>query len=161
MYLCPENFPTYQGHEPETADAVDATSDWISLENATGCLITVMQWYAADTDLVLTVHEGATGTGAAAIATVFPIWANTDTASTDAAVNTMVRQTDAVTYTMDTTAGKDQICQMYIAADILTAGYSWIQLDSSGGNAGNYVSVLYQLDGFRFKQETPPNALGL
>lgn len=166
MYLCHENFPTYQAHEPATEDAILDTSDWISLENAEGCLITYMHWYAADTDFTLSVHEGATGTGTTAITTVFPIWLNANTASTDAAVNTMVRQTDAATFVVNTGAGgncnaTDAIVQFYIDASILTASYKWIQLGSTAGNAGNYGSAIYQLDGYRFKQETPPSDLGL
>jgi len=149
-------------HEPETEDAIDDTSDWITLKDAAGCLITFVHWYAADTDLVLTVHESTDGSGTTAISTVFPIWVNLNCASTDAAINTMVRQTDAASYTIDTgTNATNMIVQFYIDASILSAGYSWIQLGTSGGNAGNYGAAIYQLDGFRYQQETPTNALGL
>jgi len=162
MFLCPENFPTYQAHEIETADAVDDGSDWISLEGAAGCLITIMHYYAADLDLVCSVHESDDGTGTTAITAVMPIWVNLNTASTDAAINTMVRQTDAATYTLDTgTNATNNIIMMYVDASILTAGYSWIQLGTSGGHASNYLSATYTLDLSRYKQETPPNALGL
>lgn len=162
MYLCPERFPTYEAHEIETADAVDDTSDWINLKDAAGCLITILHYYVADLDLVLTVHEGATGTGTTAISTVFPIWVNFNTASTDAAVNTMVRQTDAASFTLDTgTYPYNNIIMFYIDASILTATYDWIQLGTSGGHATNYMAATYTLDLARYKQVTPPNALGL
>jgi hypothetical protein len=162
MNLCPEKFPTYMAHEPETEDAILDTSDWVCLKNAAGCLITFVHWYAADTDIVLSVHEGATGTGTTAITATFPIWVNLNCASTDAAINTMVRQTDAASYTIDTgTNATNMIVQFYIDASILTATYDWIQLGTSAGNAGNYGAAIYQLDGFRYQQETPPNALGL
>ncbi len=161
MFLCQENFPTYQAHEPETEDAILDTSDWISLKNAAGCLITYHHFYGGGTDTILSVHEGATGTGTTAITTVFPIWVNTDTASTDAAVNTMVRQTDAANYTVLHTPTKDQIVQFYIDASILTATYDWIQLGCTAGNASSYGSAIYQLDGYRYKQATPPSDLGL
>ena len=161
MFLCPENFPTYQAHEPETEDAILETCDWICLKDAAGCLITYHHFYGGGTDTILTVHEGATGTGTSAIATAFPIWVNTNTASTDAAVNTMVRQTDAVAYTILHTPTFDQIVQIYIDASILTATYDWIQLDVSAGNIASYGSAIYQLDRSRYKQVTPPNALGL
>jgi len=156
MKLCPETFPIIQGHEPAAADAIVDTSDWICLKNCAGVLITVHHYSGGgDTDMVLTVHEGATGTGTSQLATAFPIWVNTDTSASDA----MVRQTDAVTYTIDTGAGKDQIVQFYISASILTATYDWIQLGTSGGNAANYASVIYQLDGARYQQTTPPTAI--
>lgn len=162
MYLCNERFPIYEAHEIETADAIDDTSDWITLENASGCLITIMHFYAADLDFVLHVHEGSTGTGTTAITAVFPIWVNFNTASTDAAINTMVRQTDAASFTLDTgTYATNNIIQFYIDASILADGNSWIQLGTSGGHASNYACATYQLDGFRYEQVTPPNALGL
>lgn len=156
MKLCPEIYPIIQGHEPVAANAIIDTSDWISLKNAKGVLMTVMHYSGGgDTDLVLTVHEGATGTGTSALATAFPIWVNADTSASDA----LVRQTDAVTYTIDTGDGKDQIVCFYVSARILTAGYTWVQLGASGGNASNLVSVLYQLDGARYQQTTPPTAI--
>jgi len=156
MNFTPETFPIVQGHEPVAADALVDTSDWIKLTNAAGVMIIVHHYSGGgDTDLVLTVHEGATGAGTSALAATFPIWANTDTSLTD----TMVRQTDAATYTIDTTAGKDQIVQMYIEGSALTDTYEWIQLGASGGNAANIVSVLYIVDGARYQQTTPPTAI--
>jgi len=166
MDLSPERYPTYMAHEPETEDAILDTSDWVTLKDAAGCLITFVHWYAADTDITLSVHESTDGTGTTAITTVFPIWLNANTASTDAAVNTMVRQTDAASFIINTGAGgncnaTNAIVQFYIDASILTATYDWIQLGTTAGNAGNYGAAIYQLDGFRYQQETPPNALGL
>jgi len=162
MILCPETYPTYQAHEIETADAVDDTSDWICLKEAAGCLITIVHFYAADLDLVLHVHEGKTGTGTTQITDTFPIWVNFNTASTDAAVNTMVRQTDAASFTLDTgTYATNNIIMFYIDASILGDNYDWIQLGTSGGHATNYMAATYTLDMGRFSQATPPNALGL
>lgn len=156
MNLNPEKFPIIQGHEPAAANAIVDTSDWIKLTNAAGLYIIVHHYSGGgDTDLVLTVHEGATGTGTSALATAFQIWVNTDTSLSDA----MVKQTDAVTYTIDTGAGKDQIVVFYIDPSILTATYDWVQLGTSGGNAANYASVIYMLDGARYQQETPPTAI--
>lgn len=156
MNISPQTVPIIQGHEPVAANALIDTSDWVKLTNCKGVYIIVHHYSGGgDTDLVLTVHEGATGAGTSALATAFPIWVNTDTSLTD----TMVKQTDAVTYTIDTTAGKDQIAVFYIDGSILTEGYDWIQLGASGGNAANYVSVLYMLDGARYQQATPPTAI--
>ena len=158
MNMCPETFPIIIGHEPVAADALVDTSDWINLENAKGALIIVSHYRGGDTDVVLTVHEGATGTGTTALTTgaEFPIWVNTDMATSDA----LVRQTDAVTYTIDTgTYTGTQLVVFYIPAAKLTSGYKWIQLGCSGGHASSIISGLYILDGARYQQETPPTAI--
>ena len=155
MDLCQERFPIIMGHEPALETAIDDTSDWVCLKNAAGVYIIVATYGGAGvTDFTLTVHEGATGAGTTAIATVFPIWVNADCATSD----TMVRQTDAVTYVIDNALQDNQLVVFYIDASILTPGYDWIQLGSSGGFATNYATVLYMLDGARYKQVTPPSA---
>ena len=161
MRLCPETVPVIEGHEPVNSDALVDTSDAIKLTNATGCLITIHEDFAVDANhLVLTVHEGATAAIAAAgtnaLAVAWPIWFNVACQTNDI----MVRQTDAITFTLDgDTAGNNCIVCFYISASILTAGRPWIALGSSAGDAGNEVSVLYQLDGFRYQQTTPTTAV--
>ena len=153
----PETFPVIQGHEPATCVSIAATSDWICLKNAQGVLITVMFFYAEDEDWTLTVYEGATASGTTAITTgaEFPIWVNADTSTSD----TMVKQTDAITYVIDGTPGTNHLVQLYIDASILTATYDWVKLCGSSGGTTNYGSVLYQLVGARYQQETPPTAI--
>ena len=149
-------------HEPALLDALLDTSDWVCLKDAAGCLITYVHYYGGDADITFSVHEGATGTGTTAITTVFPIWVNLNAASTDAAINTMVRQTDAASYELNTgDNATNVVIQFYIDASILTAGYDWIQLGTSSGDGSSYGAAIYQLDGFRYQQVTPPNALGL
>ena len=155
MLMCPENFPLILGHEPAASNAIVDTSDAVCLKNAAGCLIVVLEYTAGgDTDLVLTVHEGATAAVAAAgtneISATFPIW----TALTPATTDIMTRQTDAAGYTIDATPTLNVIVAMYISASILTATYDWIALGTSGGNGANYASVLYILDKSRFKPNT-------
>jgi hypothetical protein len=161
MKLCPETFPMIQAHEPNTADAILKTCTPINLKNCNGVLIIVMQLYAADTDLTITVDEGATAAEATAgtypltTGAEFPIWLNTDTATSDA----LVRQTDAVTVTINTGAHKNQIAALYVPTSVLTAGRYWIIPECSAGNIANYASILYILDGERYQQETPPTAI--
>ena len=154
MSRIPECLPIIQGHEPVIETSLDDTSGWVKLTNAKGVYIIISTYGGAGvTDLVLTVHEGATGAGTSELTTVFPIWANTDCATSD----TMVRQTDAYTYTIDNALQDNQLVVFYIDGSILTAGYDWIQLGSTGGFATNYVDVLYILEGARYKQVTPPS----
>ncbi|NLT65777.1 MAG: hypothetical protein GXX84_04165 [Acidobacteria bacterium] len=160
--FCPETFPIILGHEPAASNAVADTSDAICLKGANGVLIIVTEYTAGgDTDLVLTVHEGDTAAVAAAgtypitTGAEFPIWVNTDCATSDA----MVRQTDGLGYTIDATTTKNYMVAFYIPAAILTSGRDWVALGTSGGNAGNIASVIYILDGARYKQTTPPTAI--
>lgn len=155
----PEIVKYVQGHEPVAANAL-GTCDYISLKNAKGVYITVMHYSGGgDTDLVLTVNEATNvAAGSAQAITTgaeFQIWANTDTSISDA----LVRQTDAITFTVDTTAGKDQLWVAYISAAKLSAGFDCVALVSANGNAANLVSVLYQLDGARYQQDSMPTAI--
>lgn len=156
--ITPENFQIIMGHEPCASNALADTSDWVCLKNAAGCLILVSEYTAGgDTDLVLTVHEGQTGTGTTAITTgaEFPIWVNEDATTLD----TWTRQTDGLGYTIDATTTKNYLVAFDVKASVLSAGYDWIQLGSTGGNASNIVSVIYILYGIRYAQATPPTVL--
>lgn len=153
--ITPETNPIILGHEPVASNAVGDGSDAICLKNAKGVLILVTEDSSGgDTDLVLTVHEGASAAVAAAgtyaISATFPIWTNLDCAATDV----WTRQTDAATYTIDATPAKLNQVAFYVPAAILTAGRPWIALGTSGGNASNHACVTYIIDGERYKQAT-------
>jgi len=160
MKFSPETFPIIMAHEPAVSNAIDDGSEAICLKNADGAWIIVVEYTGGgDTDLALTVHEGATAAAAVAgttpIAVEFPIWVNEDPATSDA----MVRQADAVEYTIDATPATNVMVAMYIPAAILTAGRPWISLGTTGGNGANYACAIYILDGARYKQTTPPTAV--
>ena len=148
----PEIIGNQMGHEPVAADALVDTAAWVDLSKAKGVYIVVDHYRGGDTDLVLTVHEGATAAGTTAITTgaEFPVWVATS-ALTDP---TLVRQSDGLGYTIDTGVytGSQKVI-FYIDASILTAGYRYVQLGSSGGHASSIVSVNYFLDGMRFQQD--------
>lgn len=140
------------GHEPVAADALADTSAWFDLSKSKGVYIVVSHYRGGDTDLVLTVHEGTAASGTTAITTgaEFPIWVATS-ALTDP---TLVRQTDALTYTIDTGVYTgSQIVVFYIDSSILSAGYRYVQLGASGGNAASIASVTYIGVGARFAQD--------
>jgi hypothetical protein len=140
------------GHEPAACDAIADTSSWFDLSKCKGVFIVVTHYRGGDTDWVLTVHEGATAAGTTAITTgaEFPIWVCTS-ALTDA---TLVRQTDGLTYTIDTGVYTgSQIVVFYIDSSILTATYRYVQLGSSGGNASSIGAVMYYGVGARFAQD--------
>lgn len=161
MILCPETYPIVEAHEPAASNAIAGTCNEIYLGNANGVAIIVHEDFAVDANhLVLTVHEGQTAAealaGTSAIATAFMGWFCVASQTSDA----MVRQTDAITFTLDgVTAGNNSLYFFYIPAAILTDLYDWIQVDFAAGDVGNIASVLYQLDGVRYQQETPRSAI--
>ena len=153
----PERFKIVQAHEPVAADALANTADVISCKNMSR-LWAVLHHYSAggDTDLVVTWNEStdvAAGT-TAAITAVCPIWSNIDTATADA----LARATDAITFTVDTGAAKDQIWIVEWDPAKFSAGYDCFQVRSSGGNAANYVSVLYVAD-MHYQSNVPPTII--
>jgi len=156
MIFSPENLPVRVGIGPTATNGIADTCDWINLENADGVLITIVHvgnTGGAGGSLVCTVHQGTTGAGTLALAVKqeFQIWANLDCTASD----TMVRQTDAITYTI-APAAVTQIVQFYVRASNLTQGYKWIQLGTGTGDASNTASVIYQICGARYQQTTPP-----
>jgi len=138
----PEAFKIVQCHEPETADAIDATSDVICCKNLKKLWMVVHHYSGGgDTDMVFTWYEGtdvAFGTNQIITATS-PIWYNVDTASADL----LARATDAATFTIDTTAQLDQLWIMEWDPALFSAGYDCFRPTTSGGNAANHCSILY------------------
>ena len=146
----PETHPVIMAHEPVLANGLLDTSAWYDLSKSDGVLMVVEHYRGADTDLVLTVHEGATAAGTTAITTgaEFPIWVATS-ALTDP---TLVRQTDGLGYTIDTGVYTgSQVVVFQIRGSNLSAGYRYVQLGASGGNVASIVSVLYIPQNLRFK----------
>lgn len=140
------------GHEPASPDGIADTSAWFDLSKCKGVFIVVNHYRGGDTDWVLTVHEGAAASGTTAITTgaEFPIWVSTS-ALTDP---TLVRQTDGLGYTIDTGVYTgSQVVVFYVDASILTAGYRYVQLGSSGGHASSIASVTYLGVAARFAQD--------
>jgi hypothetical protein len=161
VILNPSTYPMIFGASIRADQLLD-TAVPVNLENARGVLITTVHKTGGNTDLVLTVHEGAT----AAVATAgtypittgaeFPIWV-TEIAGTS---DIPVRKTDAVTYTVDADVLTGTcLVQFYISAAKLTNNRMWVALGSTGGHASSIATVIYQLDGYRYKQASPLTAI--
>lgn len=164
MILCPETYPVILGLQPVDAATAADTCDSIHLENADGVMIIVAQdGSTSSTVTVLTIHEGATdaickaGTNplSASSSQSFMIWSNMDAGTND----TLVRQTDAVSYTMTTVASDLNLVVLYVPAAVLTDGMPYINVGTTGGDASNTISMTYVLDKARYKQVTPPTAV--
>lgn len=152
--LSPQQLGIVEGHEPAASSAVLDTCNAITLENALGVLIVFHEDFAVDANpITYSVHEGATAAvaeaGTYAISATFPIWTNLTAQTSDV----WTRQTDAASYATPagSVAGDNILVAFYISADILTAGRPWVCPGLSAGDAGNLVSVLYFLDGLRYK----------
>ena len=164
MILCPETYPVIWGHENVASSALDDGADSVHMKNCDGVLIIVNQWGStASSALVLTVHEGATdaickaGTNplSASSSQSFMIWSNLDAGTND----TMVRRSDAATYTVATASSDHNVVCLYVSAKLLTDDMEYINLGTTGGHASNTVNVTYVLDKTRYKQVTPPTAV--
>lgn len=156
MLRFPETLKIIQGHEPVAANAL-GTSDYVSCKNLKK-LWAVVHHYSGggDTDLVFTINEATSvaAGSAAAITVACPIWYNVDTASADA----LTRATDAYTFTVDTTAGLDQIWVLEWDPANFSDGFDCFALVSSGGNASNLVSVLFLAE-MRYSSDVPPTII--
>ena len=155
----PETFPMIFGASIRADQLLD-TADSICLKNAKGVLITTIHKTGGNTDLVLTVHEGATAAEAAAgtypIAAAFKIWVTAIAGTSDVPT----RIADGITYTVDADIlTGTSLIQFYLDASILTNNRSWVALGSTGGHASSIATVIYQLDAERYQQAAPPTAI--
>lgn len=141
----------YQG----VADAV--ACDVVSMKNFHKGWFVIIHTGAADTDLTLALYEAtdvAAGTNAAVTTTV-PIWADTNMGTSS---DTLVRQTDAYSYTIDTGLYPNQLVVMEIDPAILSSGYDCVYLADTDGNASNTCTILF-LGQSRFPQASLPTAI--
>ena len=149
----PEIFKVVQGLEPQAGAAL--TGDYVSLKNVHVAFVIVHVTQAHAAQMVIGINQATAvaPTGAGALAAVFPIWANLDCAASD----TLVRATDAATYTLDVGI-KHKIVVFQIDPRILTAGYDCIAVTTGASNALNITEVMYLLYE-RYQQATPPAAI--
>jgi hypothetical protein len=158
MYISPETTPIIQATIPAHANGADAAKA-VCLKNAKGVLIIVSHGGNTNTDYAMTLHEGDSKTEAEAgthvVAATVPIWLNEHVATTDL----LSRQTDAAGLTLDGDHSTGQIAAFYVPAAALTAGRPWLCLGNGAGDAANFISVVYILDGERYQQAEPLTAI--
>lgn len=141
----------YQG----AANAV--ACDYVNMKNYLKGYFVVVHTGAADTDLVLTLYEAddVAGSTSAAITDVCNIWADTDMGT---ASDTLVAQTAAIAYTIDTGLYPNQMVIIEVDPAILSDGYPVVFLADSGGNASNTCTILF-VGLPRYAQATLPTAI--
>jgi len=136
----PEAFKIIQGHEPAIGSALLNTSDVVCCKNFKKVWAVLSMTYVDDVDLIVTWNESTDVAGGttAAITTVCPIWYNIDTATADL----LTRATDAITFTIDTGAHKNQLWIVEFDPAKFSDGYDCFQIRMAGAGA-SIVDVLY------------------
>jgi hypothetical protein len=139
------------------ADAAGRTSAYVSLKNAHKAYIVVhmTQGNAATVLLSPLQASAVAGTGSKAAPTS-RIWANLDTATSDA----LARATDAATYTTD--AGvklKVVVFEIDPSALDLANGFDCIGISTGASNAANITAAVAYLTPLRYPAASPPTAV--
>lgn len=156
-FTLPQEMKWVEGMAP-AADAAGRASDWVSMKNYGMCfiLVSLTQGNAATVALTPLQATAVAGTGSKAIANAVPIWSNLDTSLTD----TLVRQTDAVSYTTDAAVKNKQVVFMIDATQLDVANnFDCVSITTGASNAANITAVNFFLAEPRFNNATPPSAI--
>lgn len=138
-------------------DAAGRTSTRISLKNVGLCniLVHIDQGNAATIALSIFQSQDIAGTARKALVNACPIWANLDTVTND----TMVRQTDAVSFTTDAAVKQKQVLfELDPALLDVANGFDCIDITTGASNVANLTEAQAFLSGLRYEQQTPPTA---
>lgn len=140
------------------ADAAGRTGDYVSLKGYTKAyiLVHITQGNAATVALTPKQATDVSGSGVKVIGAVARIWADLDTATSDA----LVRAADAANYTTDV-AVKNKIVVFEIDAASLDVnnGFDVLGFTTGASNVANITQAHYLLVGARYPQVTPPTAI--
>ena len=149
----PQTMKIVEAITPQAGAAI--TGDYVSLKNCPRCFVVVHINQAAVNTVAITIEKATAvaPTGSTAITTAVPIWANEDCAASD----TLVRQTDAVSFTTSA-AQKHKVIVFQVDADTLGA-YDCITVKTGASDATNITSAMYYLSDFAYQQSTPPTAI--
>jgi hypothetical protein len=153
----PEVYKIVEALEPAT-DAAGRTGDYVSMKNYAQCFVVfhVTQGNAATIAVTIEQATAVAGTSSKAITVAVPIWANQDCAASD----TLVRQTDAVSFTTSAAVKHKQVIFQIDASTLdIANGFDCLTVITGASNAGNITSAQYYLCGARFQQATPPAAI--
>lgn len=142
---------------PPAADAAGRNGAWVTLKNAYKAYIVahIAQGNAATVELIVQQAQDVEGTNPKVITGNCRIWADLDTATSDA----LARQTDGVNFTTDA-ALKNKIVVIEIDPATLdnANGYDCIRVQTGASNAANITEATYILTPLRYKGAPPPTA---
>jgi hypothetical protein len=153
----PSSFKIVEILAPAT-DAGGRTGAYVSLKNVRRATIVFHVTQAAANTILLTLLQATAvaATGEKAITNAVPIWSNLDEAATD----TLVRRTDAKTYTTD--AGTKHKCVVFqidpaLCMDVANA-FDCITISTGASSASNLTEARAYLE-MDYEQATPPSAI--
>jgi len=135
------------------------TCDYVSLKNYKKAWLVLQFTQAVGHATLITpmVATAVAPTGAVAITFATRIWANEATGTDD----TLVRQTDAVTYTLTNDIAKKQVIIEFDPGEIVGQGMTFDCIGcviTTSGQGTNFVSGQYFLEA-QYQQATPPSAI--
>ena len=154
--MLPEQFKIVEAM-PNATDAAGRTGDYVSLKNAVCAWVEVAITQGNAATIALTIEQATAvaGTSSKAITNAVPIWSNLDTAASD----TLVRRTDAVSYTTDAgVKNKMVIFQIDPAQLDIANGFDCITVKTGASNVANLTGARYWLQS-AYQQATPPAAI--
>jgi hypothetical protein len=136
---------------PQAGAAI--TGDYVSLKNVQMAWAVVHINQAAVNTVAITIEQATdvSGTGHVAITKVVPIWSNLDCVASD----TLVRRTDAVSYTTDAGQKHKTVVFQIDPATLTLANGDCITVLTGASDATNITSAIYLLE-TRYPQATPP-----
>lgn len=151
----PEIFKLVDGLPGNLTTNTGKTSDCISLKTANRCTVIVELTQAVGhaTQIVLRQSTVVAASDAKVLTNVVPIWANEDCAASD----TLVRQTDAVNYTVTNDVKKKLIVFQVEPGDFdIANGFDCLDLTiADSSQATNFANVLFIVES-KYAQATPP-----
>lgn len=156
MLSFPQNFAVVEG-APLAADAAGRTGDYISLKNChkVTIIVSITQGNAAVVPITIEQASAVAGTGSKPITEPVPIWSNLDTAASP----TLVRRTNAVSYTTDAALKNKQVIFEIDPASLdINNGFDCLTVKTGASNAANLTGVLYILHS-RFQGPSMPSTI--
>jgi hypothetical protein len=157
MNILTEEYKVIQAFEPKTTNTA-LTSVYVSLKNAQSATVIVdlTQAAANATSISLYQSQDVSGTGAKVLALNVPIWANEDVSANDS----LIRQTDGVSYTVAATVKNKQVVFHVDPAKLdINNGFTCLNVRiSASGQATNFASCDFLLD-TKYDQALPPSAI--
>lgn len=138
-------------------DAAGRTGDWINtaLASKVSLIFHVTQGNAATILISLLQATAADGTGSKAGPTV-QIWSDLDCAASD----TLVRRTDAATYTTDAALkNKIVVFEFDVSALDVANDFKFFTISTGASHAANLTEAKAVLLGLRYQQATPPTVI--
>jgi hypothetical protein len=157
MRTLPEKYNIVQAAQPQTTN-VAINGKYVSLKNAIVAFVIVhlTQAVAHATTISLFQAQDVGGTGAKALASNVPVWANEDAAATDQ----FVRQADGVSYAVaNNVKNKTVVFQIEPSRLDINNGFTSLQARiGASGQATNFGTIEILVDN-KYEQSNPPSVL--